>query len=50
MRSGEEREGWEKGQKGGERGGGKGSGGREEVKGVEMINEDIGNVNLIKDD
>ena len=33
----------------GERGG-KGSGGREEAKGVEMINEDIGNVNLIKDD
>ena len=40
--------GGEKGQKGGEREGGKGSGGREEAKGFEMINEDIWNVNLIK--
>lgn len=44
------RSGGERAEGRGERGGGKGSGGREEAKGGEMINEDIGNVNLIKDD
>ena len=47
---GRKAEGREKGQKGGERGGGKGSWGRGEGKGVEMINEDIGNVSPIKED